>query len=57
LNQNTYTNNTFWTNQLDELVLYASLGLSLSVCLEVAQITDVSLSVLWGTMVFTMRVD
>lgn len=46
-----------WTNQLDQLIGLASLSISLSISLEVSEITDVTGLVLWCTMGLAVWVD
>ena len=45
------------TDQLDELVANGALGIALAVSLEVAQVTNVALLVLGGTVGLAVRVD
>lgn len=45
------------TDQLDELVSHRGLGVALGVGLEVAEVTNVALSVLGGTVGLVVRVD
>jgi len=46
-----------WANQLDELVRYGALSVSLSVGLEVAQVTNVTLRIGWSTVGLAVWVD
>ena len=45
------------TDQLDELVADRALGVALAVSLEVAQVTDVALLILGGTVGLAVGVD
>jgi hypothetical protein len=49
--------NTLRADQLDELVADGALGIALTVGLEVAQVTNVALLVLGGTVGLAVRVD
>jgi hypothetical protein len=49
--------NALGTDQLDELVRDAALGVALSVGLEVAKVTDVALAVGGSTVGLVVRVD
>lgn len=53
----TYANNALGSNQLDELVGNAALGVALGVCLEVAQVADVTLLVPGSTVGLVEGVD
>jgi hypothetical protein len=53
----TYANNTLASNQLDQLILDAPLRSSLSIGLEVAQVTDMALLVLWCAVRLVVRVE
>jgi hypothetical protein len=57
IRKKTYTNNALGSNQLDQLVGVASLGVALAVSLEVAQITDVTLLVVGCTVGLVLGVD
>lgn len=50
-------NNAIRTNQLDVLVLNRTLGISLSISLDVTQVTNVSVLVLGSTMLLSVRVE
>lgn len=54
---NTYTQNTLLSNELDVLVFDTALGITLTIRLEIAQISDVAFFVFWSTMLFAERVD
>lgn len=53
----TYADNTVGADQFDQLVLDASLCVSLAVGLEVAQVTDVALLILGGAVSLVLGVD
>lgn len=53
----TYAQNGLSTNQLDKVVLLGALGVTLSIGLEVAKVTDVTVSVGGGTVVLAEGVD
>jgi hypothetical protein len=53
----TYPNNALRANQLDMLVRDASLGVTLAIGLEVAQVTNVALFVLGSTVGLVVGVD
>lgn len=53
----TYAENALLANQLDVLVLDCSLSISLRICLEVTQVTDVSVLIFWGTVLLAMWVE
>jgi hypothetical protein len=53
----TYADDALGSDQLDELVLDASLGVALGICLEVTQVTDMALLVGGGTVSLVVRVD
>lgn len=54
---NTYAENALLANQFDMLVLDRSLSISLRICLEVAQVTDVSVLIFWGTVLLAVWVE
>jgi hypothetical protein len=53
----TYADDALGADELDELVGYASLGVALTVCLEVAQVANVAGLVLGGAVVLAVGVD
>ena len=53
----TYAKNALSTNQLHKLVLLGANGVALGVSLEVTQVTDVTLSILGGTVGLAEWVD
>jgi hypothetical protein len=53
----TYANDALGTNQLDQLVRDVALCVTLAVCLEVAQVTDVALVVAGGAVRLVVWVD
>lgn len=53
----TYANNTLGTDKLNQLVLVRALGCALSIGLEVAQVTNVTLLVGWRAVSLAERVD
>jgi hypothetical protein len=53
----TYSNNALWTNQLDELVGGASLGVSLAIIFQVSQVTNMADLIVWSTMCLAVWVD
>jgi hypothetical protein len=53
----TYANNTLASNQLDQLILDSPLRISLSVCLEVTQVTDMALLVFRRAVRLVVRVE
>lgn len=53
----TYAQNALGTNQLDKLVLHAAGGVALSIGLEVAQVTDVTVGIGRSTVGLAVRVD
>lgn len=53
----TYTQNTLSTDQLDELVLHVTGGIALSIGLEVAQVTDVTIGIGGSTVGLAEGVD
>ena len=55
--EETYADNALGADQLDQLVGVASLGVTLAVSLEVAQVTDVALVVVGGTVGLVVGVD
>jgi hypothetical protein len=55
--QGTYAQNALGTNQLNQLVLLGANGVTLSISLEVAQVTDVALLILGGTVGLAEGVD
>lgn len=52
-----YAENALLANQLDMLIFDRSLAISLAICLEVAQVTDMSLGITWGTVCLAERVE
>lgn len=54
---NTYAEDALSANQLDKLVLHAAGGVTLSIGLEVAEITDVTVSIGGSTVGLAVRVD
>lgn len=57
VDNNSAAENALGTNQLDQLVLHRALSIALSIGLEVSEITDVALRVLWCTVLLGVRVD
>lgn len=57
VNDNGSTDDGVLTEQLDQVVLLGALGNTVGVGGDVTQVTDVSLVVLWGTVVLTGRVE
>jgi hypothetical protein len=55
--EQTYADNALGADQLDQLVGVASLGVTLAVSLEVAQVTDMALLVVGGTVGLVLGVD
>lgn len=53
----TYADNALWADQLDELVLDGALGVTLTIGLEVTEITNVTLLVGWGAVSLGVWVD
>lgn len=53
----TYAKNALSTDQLDELVLHGTGGIALSIGLEVAQVTDVTLGIGGSTVGLAEGVD
>lgn len=53
----TYTNDTLLADELDEAILDRALGVSLTVGLEISQVTYVTLAVGWCTMSLAEGVD
>ena len=53
----TYAKNALSTDQLNKLVLLGANGVTLSIGLEVAQVTDVTLLILGGTVGLAEGVD
>jgi len=49
--------NAVWTDQLDELVSDGALSVALTVGLEVAQVTNVTLGVGWSAVLLAVWVD
>ena len=57
LAEETYANDGLGADELDEVVSHGALGVTLSIGLEVAEITDVADLVLGGTVVLAVGVD
>lgn len=55
--RNTYADNAVWANQLDELVLDGSVGVTLAIGLEVTKVTNMTLLVGWSTVGLGVWVD
>jgi len=53
----TYADNALLPDQLNELVIMRTLSIALAVRLEVAQVANVALVILWGAVVLVVRVD
>ena len=53
----TYANDTGSSDQLDELIRDRALGVALSIGLEVAQVTNVTVAIGWRAMLLVFRVD
>jgi hypothetical protein len=53
----TYAQDGLGTNQLNEAVLLGAIGVTLSIGLEVAEVTDVTVRVSGGTVVLAEGVD
>lgn len=53
----TYADNAVRTNQLDQLISHAALGITLGIGLEVAQVTDVALLILGCAVGLVVGVD
>ena len=53
----TYANDALGADELDQLVLDAALGITLTIGLEVTEITDVALLLVGGTVGLVVRVD
>lgn len=51
------SDDAFWANQFDEAVFDGAFAIALSIRLEVAEISDVTLSVGGGAMLFAVWVD
>jgi len=50
VNDDGTSENALLANQFDETISGASLGVSLTISLEVAQVTDMAFTVCWGTV-------
>jgi hypothetical protein len=57
LQRKTYAKNALSTNQLNKLVLLGANGVTLSISLEVAKVTDVTLLILGGAVGLAEGVD
>ena len=57
MRKRTYTNDALRSNELDQLVLNASLGVTLCIGLEVTKVTNVALLVLRGAVGLVVGVD
>jgi hypothetical protein len=57
IKKKTYANNALSANQLDQLISVASLGVALTISLEVAQVTNVALLILGRTVGLVLGVD
>lgn len=55
--EKTYSHDALGPNQLDLIVHDASLSSPLTICLKVSQITNVSFTVIWCTMVLVKRIE
>ena len=53
----TYANNALRSNKLDQLVCYRALAITLTIGLEVAQVTDMALLIGGSTVVLVEGVD
>lgn len=53
----TYANNALGSNELDQLILNRALGVTLTIGLEVSQITYVTLSVGWRAVFLSVWID
>ena len=50
-------NDALWADELDQLVGGRALAVALTVSLEVTEITDVTVAVLWSTVFLVIRID
>ena len=57
MKERTYANDALRSNELDQLVLNASLGITLCIGLEVTKVTNVALLVLRGAVGLVVGVD
>jgi hypothetical protein len=57
MKERTYANDALRSNELDQLVLNASLSVTLGIGLEVTKVTNVALLVLGGTVGLVVGVD
>lgn len=53
----TYANDALLANKLDQAILDGSLAIALTIGLEVAEVTDMTLAIGWGTVRLAERVD
>ena len=57
MREHSYADDTFRANQLDQFIFMSSLGVALSVRLEVAEVTNMGFLVVGRTVVGVLRID
>lgn len=57
MDDNGTADDTLWADELDQLVGLAALAISLSISLEVSEVTNVAGFVVWGTVLLAVWVD